>query len=203
MKKKSSFAADLILALGSVVFLGVIIIAIVMNQTQHNLVFDYLPIVVAVSGIPVSILGIKFTKKIHHVFIGFELIYWGIILCLFMKQLLPHRFVQWWPTIGVTAGLFLFIAGPICYRSIKFRYFIPALVLFLMGIWFMLFTFGIIKVPFHIVALVGGPLFFIMTGISIIIFFMLQRKYTNLVIQDDETSDFDSEDNPENDKSDD
>lgn len=202
MKKKSSFAADLILAIGSVIFLGVVIIAIIMNDTQHNFIFDYLPIFVALSGLPVCILGIKFTKKIHHVFIGLELVFWGIVLCFFMKQLLPFRFVQWWPVIGVSAGIFLFIAGGICYKSIKFRYFIPGLVLFLLGIWFMLFSFGIIKVPFHIVALVGGPLFFIMAGISIIIFFMLQRKYTNLIVQDDESSEFFSEDNPENEKSD-
>ena len=202
MKKKSIFVANLILILGTLFLMGVIIMAILMNQTQHNFFIDYIPIFVAAVGMPVIILGIGFTKQIHHIFIGFELFFWGIILCLFMKQLLPFRFVQWWPVIGVVSGLFLFIAGHISYRSLKFRYFIPALVLFLMGIWFLLFSFSIIKVPFHIVAIVGGPLFFIMSGIFLVIFFMLQRKYTNLIVQDDESAEFDAEDNPENDKSD-
>lgn len=202
MKKISSFFADLLLSIGSVIFTGIIVYAILKSQQEHSSFFDYLPIAVMLSGIPVSILGIKFTKKLHHVFVGLELVFWGIYLCFFMKQMLPFKFIQWWPIIGVTAGIFLFIAGLICYHSIKFRFFIPSLALFLMGIWFGLFSFGIIKVPFRVVALVGGPLFFIMSGMSIVIFFMLQKKYTNLVINEDDSGEFEAEDVSENDKSD-
>lgn len=202
MKKISSIFADLILSLGSLIFLGLIVIAILKSQAEHSSFFDYFPLSIIATGIPVTILGIRYTKKLHHVFVGFELIFWGAYLCLFMKQLLPFKFIEWWPIIGITAGIFLFIAGLICSHSIKFRYFIPSLALFLMGIWFMLFSFGIIKVPFRVVALVGGPLFFIMTGMFIIIFFMLQKKYTNLVVPEDENVEIEAEEILENDKSD-
>ena len=203
MKKKSSIAADLILSLGSLVFLGLTVIAILKSQREHSSIFDFLPIAIIACGIPLSILGIHYTKKLHHIFVGLELVFWGLYLCLLMNHVLPFRFVQFWPVIGVTAGLFLYIAGIVCYHKLKLRYFVPALTLFLMGVWFLLFSFGIIKVPFRVVALVGGPLFFIMTGMFIIIFFMLQKKYTNLVIpEEDEGGELEAEDNPENDKSD-
>lgn len=203
MKKKSSIAADLILSFGSLVFLGLTIIAILKSQREHSLIFNFLPIAIIASGIPLCILGIHFTRKMHHIFMGFELVFWGVYLCLLMSRVLPFRFVQFWPVIGVTAGIFLYIAGIVCYHKIKLRYFIPALALFLMGIWFLFFSFGIIKVPFRVVAIVGGPLFFIMTGMFIIIFFMLQKKYTNLVVpEEDEGGELEAEDTPENDKSD-
>ena len=199
--KKSSLVADLILSFGSLGLLGIIILYIVTNTTNHRLFLDFLPICVVLLGIPLLIIGVKLTKKLHHVFIGQGLIFWGLILFCSMLNVFHFSFRQWWPVIGVTSGIFLYIAGLVSYRSIKFRYFIPALTLFLLGIWFMLFTFNIIKVPFHIVALVGGPLFFIMTGMFIIIFFMLQKKYTNLVIPEDEASEFEAEEIIENEKS--
>ena len=63
----------------------------------------------------------------------------------------------------------------------------------------MLFSLKIIKISFRDVAIVGGPLFFIMSGIFIIGFFLLQRKYTNLVVSDENTE-IDAEDIIEDDK---
>ena len=107
-------------------------------------------------------------------------------------QILPYTFMQWWPMIGVTAGIFLWIAGIIKYKKLQPGYFIPAITLFLMGIWFMLFSFKIIKVSFQIVAIVGGPLFLMMSAIFIVAFFMLQKNNANLVAKDDENIDQDT-----------
>ena len=95
--------------------------------------------------------------------------------------------------IGVTAGIFLYIAGMVKYRKVQAGYFIPSLTLFLLGIWFMLFSFKIIKVSFQVVALVGGPLFIMMSGIFIIALFLLQKNHSNLIAKDDENIDLDTE----------
>ena len=95
--------------------------------------------------------------------------------------------------IGVTAGIFLYIAGIIKYQRLQAGYFIPSIALFLMGLWFMLFSFGIVKVPFQTVAIVGGPLFLIVSGIFIVAFFLLQRNHSNFVVKDDENIDQDTE----------
>ena len=125
---------------------------------------------------------------------GLELVFWGTGIWLYLCSVIPYSFYEWWPMLGVSAGLFLFIAGIIRYKKLLFRYVIPAAALFLLGIWFMLFSFKVIKISFRDVAIVGGPLFFIMSGIFIIGFFLLQKKHSNLVVSDDENTEFDAED---------
>jgi len=201
MKRKSSFIADLLLSLGIVILVSLSILYILRDTSKHALLLSLLPVFSGISGIPVAVIGFKFTKKLHHIFIGLELVFWSLATVFLARGMIPYEFARWWPVIGISGGIFLFVAGYISFRKIRFRYFIPAITLFLMGIWFALFSFNIIKVPFHIVALVGGPLFFIMAGMFLIIFFMLQKKYDNLVVKDDEQTEFDAEYNIENEKS--
>ena len=193
MKKDSSFFANLILYCGSGFLLFLVIFNIVVPIENHHIVINYLPCVAAASGIPVLVLSIRNTKKLHQIFIGFELVFWGIVTVLHELQILPYTFIQWWPMIGVTAGIFLYIAGIIKYQRLQAGYFIPSIALFLMGLWFMLFSFGIVKVPFQTVAIVGGPLFLIVSGIFIVAFFLLQRNHSNFVVKDDENIDQDTE----------
>ena len=193
MKKDRSFVANMILYFGTGFLLFLCLFAIIVPIENHHEVIRYLPSLVAASAIPVLYLSLKYTKSLHQIFIGFELLFWGIVLVLREKQILPYTFMQWWPVIGVTAGLFLYIAGYVKYKKLLVGYFIPALFMFFMGIWFMLFSFKIIKVSFQVVALVGGPLFIIMSGILIIALFLLQKNHSNLVIKDDDTIDVESE----------
>ena len=193
MKKDSSFFANLILYCGSGFLLFLVIFNIIVPIENHHIVINYLPCLAAASSSPVLVLSIRNTKKLHQIFIGFELVFWGIVTVLHELQILPYTFIQWWPMIGVTAGIFLYIAGIIKYQRLQAGYFIPSIALFLMGLWFMLFSFGIVKVPFQTVAVVGGPLFLIVSGIFIVAFFLLQRNHSNFVVKDDENIDQDTE----------
>lgn len=193
MKKDRSFVANMILYFGSGFLLFLFLFAIIVPLENHHTVIKYLPTVAAASAIPVLYLSMRYTKSLHQIFIGFELLFWGIVLVLREEQILPYTFIQWWPVIGVTAGVFLYIAGFVKYRKLLVGYFIPSLTMFLLGIWFMLFSFKIIKVPFQVVALVGGPLFIMMSGILIIALFLLQKNHSNLVIKDEDTIDVESE----------
>ena len=194
MKKIHSLIADLILSLGAAILLFLVVSAFLIKQFESNLLLNSFAVITAIFGLCVSILGICYTKKIHQIFLGLELLFWGTGIWLYLLSFIPYTFFEWWPMLGVTGGLFLFIAGIIRYRKLLFRYFIPAITMFLLLIWFFIFSFKIIKVSFRIVAVVGGPLFFIMSGIFIIGFFLLQKKHSNLVVNDDENNEFDAED---------
>ena len=189
MKKISSFLADLILSLGVAILVFLVISAVLVNQFENNLLLNTFSLLTAAFGLVVAVIGFTYTQKVHHLFLGLELLFWGLGFWLKLCNYIPFSFYQVWPLIGVTAGLFLFIAGIIRYRKLYFRYVIPSLTLFLLGIWFMLFSLKIIKVSFRDVAIIGGPLFFIMSGIFIIGFFLLQKKHKNLVVTEDEPQD--------------
>ena len=193
MKKDSSFVANMILYFGSGFLLFLVIFALIVPIENHHVVIRYLPTLIAASGIPVLYLSIRHTKKIHQIFIGFELLFWGVILVLRERNEFQFPFTQWWPIIGITAGLFLCIAGLVKYKKLLVGYFITSLALFFLGIWFSLFSFNIIKVPYKVVAIVGGPLFIIMTGLLIIALFLLQKNYSNFVIDNKDDLDMETE----------
>ncbi|MBO4640048.1 MAG: hypothetical protein J5710_09870 [Treponema sp.] len=193
MKKDSSFFANLVLYFGSGFLIFLVIFNIIVPLENRHIIINYLPIVAALSGIAVLVLSIRYTKRLHQIFIGFELLFWGIFVVLHELRILPYTFMQWWPMIGVTAGIFLCIAGKVKYQKVLTGYFIPSLTLFLLGIWFMLFSFNIVKVPFQTVAIVGGPLFLMMSGVFIIALFLLQKNHSNLVAKDDENIDLETD----------
>ena len=193
MKKDTSFLVNLILYFGSAFFVFLIIFSIVVPLENHHIVINYLPLLAASSGLAVLILSIKFTKRLHQIFIGLELLFWGTAIVLREFKTVPYTFIQWWPMIGVTAGIFLFISGIVKYKKLLVGYFIPSISLFLVGIWFMLFSFKVIKVPFQTVAIVGGPLFLMMWGVFIVALFLLQKNHSNFVIKDDENIDLETE----------
>lgn len=177
MKKVTSFIADLIISLGLAFIIFVIIAKVLIGQFNNNTILNSFSILASISGLAVVIIGMSYTRRIHQMFIGLELFFWGIISYLMLEGYIPYTFAQWWPMIGVLSGVFLFISGIIKYKRIKFVYFFPAAILFFLGGWYLLFSLYIIQFPFRLVAIVGGPLFFIMTALFIIGFFLLQKKY--------------------------
>ena len=106
---------------------------------------------------------------------------------------LPYTIFQWWPFLGVVVGLILFATGIYKYKRITFGFLIPAVTLFLMGGWLMLFSFKVIKVPFSQVALIGGPLFMILAVVFLFAFLLVQQKNKNLVVKDDEPNSFEDD----------
>ena len=140
MKKISSIITNFLLYLGVIVLIGAFIFAMIVNRQNHNFIFDVLPFFVAISGIFVLIFGFVYTKKAYHIFTGLMLFTWGIIIFLIMKEYIKRDLYQLWPLIGITTGIFLYISGMYKYKKVKFGYFIPALSLFLLSTWFLLFS---------------------------------------------------------------
>ncbi len=188
MKKNKSFYANLVFYLGIAVFVLVFCIYIGMRSKVDHLFFDFLPLIVSLCGLVVVIFSIKTTRRMHQIFIGFQMIFWGLLFFLKSIDIFYFSLYEYWPVVGIASGLFLGISGLVKYKKPLFGYFIPSIALFLLGIWFSLFSFSIIKIPFKIVALVGAPLFLIMSGIFIIGLFLFQQKNANLMPKEDDNN---------------
>ena len=98
-----------------------------------------------------------------------------------------------WPLLGIVAGILWFIAGRWKYKVLKFGYLIPSVTMFGMGLWYLLFSFGLISLSFKSVALTLGPLFMLMVAVLLIVFFFVQQKHSELVFSDEETGIFSDE----------
>lgn len=186
--------------LGVLVSIGICLFAL-------NSVFFYLPephgffvpVVVAsyviqiLFGFTIIALALTITQKAYQLFIGFLLSGWGILSSLIIFNL-PYGDEYWWPLYLITAGIFVIVSGLLKYKRVKFGYMIPGISLFLMGIWFSLFSFKIVKISFKTVVILLGPAFILLISISLIFIFMIQQRHRMLIIEDDDSGDFDDED---------
>lgn len=193
MKKTTAILLDFLMYVGSIVFVSAFILALVVSEKQHSTIIDVLPIFAGILGIATLVFTFVISHKAYHFFMGLFLIVAGTFEFLLMRGYLKHTIYQWWPFLGISVGLILFVTGIYKYRRITVGFAIPSLTIFLMGGWFMLFSFKIIKVPFSQVALIGGPLFMIFLMVSLFAFFLLQQKNKNLVIEDDEPDSFEDD----------
>ena len=193
MKKTTAILLDFLMYVGSIVFVSAFILALVVSEKQHSTMIDVLPIFAGILGIATLVFTFVISHKAYHFFMGLFLIVAGTFEFLLMRGYLKYTIYQWWPFLGIAVGLILFVTGIYKYRRITVGFAIPALTIFLMGGWFMLFSFKIIKVPFSQVALIGGPLFMIFLMVSLFAFFLLQQKNKNLVIEDDEPDSFEDD----------
>jgi hypothetical protein len=151
-----------------------------------NLIFI---IVQAAIGLATALIAKKVTKKFFHLFMGLLYLSWSLIY-LITYTFFSFMFKEIWPLLGVSAGLLWFIAGKWKYKVLKFGYLIPSVTLFGMGLWYSLFSFGLIKLSFKTVASTLGPLFMLLIAIFLIVFFFLQQKHKELVFSDEETGIF-------------
>lgn len=132
------------------------------------------------------------TKKAYHLFCG--MLFFSIsVLTLLIRWCLPYNLNVWWPVFGILSGVELIITGAYKYRKLKFGYLFPACCLIVVDLWYMLFTFQIIKVPFTKVTKVTVPSFFGVVAMFFILMFILQQRHKNLVIKDDEQGIFSDE----------
>lgn len=154
-----------------------------------NLIFI---IVQAVIGLIIVVIARKVTGKFFHFFAGMLYFFWSLI------YLASYAFFSWslnqmWPLLGIVAGILWFVAGRWKYKVLKFGYLIPSVTLFGMGLWYSLFSFGLIRLSFKSVALTLGPLFMLLVAVFLIIFFFVQQKHSELVFSDEETGIFSDE----------
>ena len=146
-----------------------------------NLIFI---IIQAGIGLATAILAKKVTKKFFDFFMGLLYLSWSLIY-LIAYTMFDFQFKEMWPLLGVSAGILWFVAGWWKYRTLKFGYLIPSVTLFGMGCWYSLFSFGLIKLSFEMVASTLGPLFMLLIAVFLIVFFYAQQRHKELVFPDD------------------
>lgn len=136
--------------------------------------------------------SLKKTKLAYQLLVGMVFFSWGFLLLLILFCFTTSINI-WWPVFGITTGIEICIAGMYKYKKIKFGYLFPSCCLIIIDLWYMLFSFQIIKVPFSKVVKYSCPAFFGVVAVCLISFFVLQQKHKNLVIKDEEQGTFSDE----------
>lgn len=135
------------------------------------------------------------TRKATHLFLGMFLMLSGVFSMLVAHRLIPYTMNEWWPVLVVFAGICFFTAGMFRRRKLRLAIVFPSITLVVLGTLFMLFSFHVAPMSFRSAVAIFGPFCLMAMGVFIVAFFLLQRKYNTLRIneEDDEADLLDDE----------
>lgn len=122
---------------------------------------------------------------------GLFLVGTGIFILMVDAGLFSQGMKALWPVVIIIAGVSAFIAG--CYKSKKIRlaFLVPAVVIIVLGVVFLLFSTDIISEPFFHFAGRWWPSIFILVGLVLVAVFFLWNKKSPLTgMVEDEDDDF-------------
>ena len=186
MHKVFSRVLDCILCVSLIIFVAVFIVVAKQQGNATAFFTSLMPTVQVLLGIFAVFVALKVTKKAYQVFSSVLFLLLGIFQFLLVNEIVPYSLKQLWPAIGILASFSLFFACFWRYKQIKIVYIVPTLILFLMSCWYFLFSFKIIKMSFSFVVTTIGPFFVVVTILSVISFYFLQKKHKELVVKDEE-----------------
>lgn len=146
-------------------------------------------------SVGIVLLDLAFPKKAVPLYIGLLIAFWGLLNAA--VYLVPSfGIAEFWPLYVFFAGLLLAFAGFYKYKKLKFGFMILSLTFMGLGGLCLLFSFRIIRMSFWAAAARLGPVFLLLVAVFMTVFFLLQQKHKELIVNDDDTGTFDDEDIP-------
>jgi len=176
---------NMILALGIFLITAGFIMFILSPGGTDSLFMIAWPVVGMVLGAVFLYFTLSFTHNSFHFFLGIFCALSGIFFGLVTSGVVPKTLHEWWPASVVFASLALLASGFYKAHKLRIAYTFPAVTLLLLGIVFLLFSFRAIPVSFKSFALMFVPFFIIISGVFMVVLFLLQRKYNQFYVEED------------------
>ena len=194
MKRHSMRFYNMILALGIFLITAGFIMFILSPGGTDSLFMTAWPVVGMVCGAVFLYFTLSFTHNSFHFFLGIFCALSGIFFGLVTSGVIPKTIHEWWPVSVVFASLALLASGFYKAHKLRIAYTFPAITLLLFGIVFLLFSFRIIPCSFKSFVLMFIPFFIIISGVFMVVLFLLQRKYDQFYVDEEETEEIDEDD---------
>jgi hypothetical protein len=166
---------------------GFLVIYFDSDFTTPPVIINVYLIAQIILGFVMQFLAVRHTKSTYHIFTGALTFICGLISLLlqFFEDL---QFAQVWPLYAFFCGMILMECSYFRHRKVRAEYGVPSLILMIMSIYYLLFSLKIIKVSLSFVSFFVAPVLIIGITILLMIFYFLQKKHKELVL-DDENSD--------------
>lgn len=176
MAKNNRKLLDIMLAIGMISVLAGILLLFVLPSDQvktFDVVFTGAIVLLSAAMIYVSVLR----RKALWFYIFLNL----CIVCLvsFIAQARGTELplAKFWPLATMLFGLTLFPVGFTRYKGFKIPYVIPAMVLVILSLFFMLFTFDVIEMPLsYFFGRYGLPVVILIMGVSLLFIYYFKSR---------------------------
>ncbi|MDR1748746.1 MAG: DUF5668 domain-containing protein [Spirochaetaceae bacterium] len=173
----SALVQLLILIAGLALVLAGIILLLL--PVSGNSFFFIRPIIsIAAGGLFLYLYYIK-SKKSKFIFCSVFFVLSGILLLLTDAGIIPYKTDQLWPAWGVICGIALLVAGFFRYKRFHPVFFVTAVVLCSIGVFFLLFSLNIIEESLSYVVYRWWPILLIIVGTILIGVFFSTRHFKN------------------------
>lgn len=183
-----------ILALGMfLIFLGVLMVLAFAGDSPDFAVW-ILPGAVFLAGLIDLYFYIAFSKVPFRLFLGLNLTFYGIFSMIFVYNILPFGIDKLWPVYMFLTGLSLSIAGRTTGKRFTLTYDFPGIILTVLGIVFLLFSFDVIKISLSRLAVFLWPVLFILAGAFLIVLFLYRKSLLD-ILPDDMSAELNDEPN--------
>ena len=137
-----------LLAVGLLLVLTGLFVFVGKHEASVRL-FAFRPVICLGLGILLLFTSLAFTGSSLSLFFGLFFLQMGAVLLIMDSGILPCGFSQMWPTIMIAAAFSLFPAGLYKARRVRTVYLFPAIMMLLLGITFLLFSFHVFPVSFR------------------------------------------------------
>lgn len=124
------------------------------------------------------------------------LLYFGLNLCIFSigAMIVSANYgafdqVKLWPLLMISFGFTLVPSGYLRFKKMRTIYVIPASVLVVLGVFFSLFAFNIIKIPFRVFIAYMWPVILILAGLVLVGYYLYCLYNKDEFIKEQEVSD--------------
>ena len=180
----------ILLAVGFLFFLlGLTLLIFLPSKRAEGFFITFLFFLMVFSAILIYISLVL--KKAALLYISLNMLVYFVGAIIVKINVLPIKLPKLWPVMMVSFGITLV---PSCYLKsgkLKTIYLFPAAALTLLGLFFMLFSFNIIKVPLRTFIGYIWPLIFIFAGLFLIGYYLYCQSTKSVFL--DESGEIDSE----------
>lgn len=167
------------------IFVGILLLTSYFAKNPQSVLL-FRGVILFLVGAILLFLELMKTKKSWLMFISVSFMLIAVVLGMIDVGFLPLGVSNLWPIFVIIFGFTLILFSFYKFKQMKAVYLVPALVIIFFGIFFMLFSMGIIKVSFVSVASKLWPLLLVLCGGILITIFFCQQY--NLVKPINETS---------------
>ncbi|MBR5965195.1 MAG: hypothetical protein IK015_03690 [Treponema sp.] len=197
MAKDNRKFQNILLALGLFLFLAGIVTALlppVMQIETYHFALNCALVVITAALVYFSLLSQN--AVVFYVSVNFCLL--SLAYLLLNARLGDVPIKEYWPLVVIVFGITLLPVGRFHYKKFRTLYVIPSAALTVLGAFFFLFTFNIIKMKMRVFFSSFMPFILIAGGISLIVLYYVRLnaidKFPTIQDEDDEPSLFSEED---------
>lgn len=134
--------------------------------SQLSVLWAFLFVII---GALFAVFAIKLNKRSVYLFFASFFILIGSFLFLSALKIIPFSLKEGWPLLSIFAGLALLPAGWRHYRSVSYRYLIPAVAFAALGSFLLIFSFNVAPFSFKRFIITWWPLVLVVTGIILVL----------------------------------